>query len=288
MLGGVLLLSVACGTPGDDAASGDAGEPLAYAIDVELWFGAQAREEGFVLAWADGYAGPAIQRASSAAIRRAFATREDALAFTGAFELTLGNQEPTRVDLRFSDCDLVTDAGLDPTEMRQLVKRYQVFESIEEASNLSWTPPTSCYRQVQQIFPGTPVDVRRMSFMLPNKGPIDLLRDGQSIPVGGVGSWSDIYLYEIFLDWPLEVDPSDAVAALGVWIDGVDAGEVEASFKGCAPAPGDGGQFDPINLRLQQVTLGVAEGALFIDAYAGCFCDYVLGSSSWFDACGDL
>jgi len=283
---GALAASCQGGSSGGADARAADDDP-AFAIDVEILVPGALADQEISLTWEDGADGETARMGLGLALRRTFATRDEALGFSGAFEVSVGGGAPSRVEVGFDDCDFVTGAGFDPTEMTQLSRRFRLGESgPEETTTWAWKPSRSCYRKVQPFFPGEPDDFRRMLFVLSAAGHLDATQDGTAMPVSGLGTSDDRYMYELHLDWPLESDPTTAESTLGISIDGVDAGEVTASFEGCLSV--DAGSYDPAGLRLQQLALGMDLGTVFIDTVSGCRCVFVDGTINAFDACGTL
>ncbi len=260
---------------------------VAYAIDIEIFLSGWAAEQGVTLTWADGEAGEVVSLDRVAALRRTFATREEADEFSGAFEVTIGDSAPSSVVVQASDCDFVEGAGFDPSQIAHLVRRFEVGDGApEDATSWAWRPARSCYREIQPIFPGTPNSWRRMLFMFPTVGPLTVTQDDKAIPVAGVGAWGDRYLYEIHLDWALDIEPATAASSLSMAVDDVDIGEIEASFAGCLSV-GEG-WYAPADLRRQRLALSMETGDVLINTNSGCTCEYLSGVINSYDACGTL
>jgi hypothetical protein len=208
------------------------------------------------------------------AIRRGFATREEALAFDRRFVVRVGGVEAGRSEARFSRCDLVSAVGLDPAARRRAVFEYEV-GSAPTLQAYPWRrhrPEVSCWLEVLASAPDyySPIplpmsDHELEIWLLVPAGTVELALDGVPTEPLVVGALPDgRSVFGVTHGWPDAEAIAGLQTTLSLALDGTAQGEVTLSFERCIARSMTRGK-PPEDLVRQENELTTATGVLAID-----------------------
>lgn len=270
---------VAAAVVGCQGADEDPCTQPEYSVQVDLAVPIHLGEQRVVLYWADqgpedGVAAP--PEPGVLHLRRAFATRAEAVAFDEPFVVAVDGVERGRASISLAECDQVAAVGHAPGERRQgrFTYSFGVGDQLMRALGFECLATAGLPTLHQQLVAGCEISERRLAYRFEVPGnavATRVLVDDTPTPPSSISQWPDTTLYEIEISSPRNVPIERVRHQLVIEQDGVRSTALAVDFETCVRLA-NGSGFDADLILHQRRGVEVVDGVLEVDPWFGYSC----------------